>query len=327
MKPERLGVDDGRALDGDGGRQVGRQARDDRGELVCVAAPERGRHDSGVGDDVEPQGVAEGRRALGVALEGDAGHDAGGREPDVGVAVLHDPDRRGHLAAGTARGDVAADAPERRRVVGSGAAGPRAGRRPAGRDVAGTPHGPVEGVEGGQPDRRPLGQALDLEQGPVEQLGRVGLGVPAEPGQRARVLAHVERRFQRGPPDGAVGVVGTRQVRPDEQATDDGHRQQRRHGRDPGAPTTTVLKGGPAATRAQRRPADGHQGEDRALEGHRRRGQRAEGDAEAEQDERDEQRGIRPAPRTSDGVGRGGADQPEEERQRHQWSARVDRRQ
>ena len=42
-EPERLGVDDGRALDGHGGGQVGRQARDDGGELVGVAAPQRGR--------------------------------------------------------------------------------------------------------------------------------------------------------------------------------------------------------------------------------------------------------------------------------------------
>ena len=94
-------------------------------------------------------------------------------------------------------------------------------------------------------------------------------------------------------PDRAVGVVGAGQVRSDEQATDHGHGQQHRDRRDPGAPAAAVLEGGPAAAGAQRRPADGDEREHGTLEGDRRRGQRAERDAQAEQDQRDEQRRIR----------------------------------
>ena len=147
----------------------------------------------------------------------------------------------------------------------------------------------------------PCGRPLTVQQGLVEELGSVGLGVLPEAGERRRVLGHVGGRDERRPEDGAVRPVGTRQQGSDEEATHGRHGEQR-GGRDrPGRAAGAVLQGGPVAVAAQRGPADGDEGEDGALEQRRRGRQRAEHDRGDEEHHRGDERrhGTGPAARDS----------------------------
>ena len=172
----------------------------------------------------------------------------------------------------------------------------------------------------------PCGRPLTVSRVLSKSCGAVGLGVLPEAGERRGVLGHVEGRHEGRAEDRALGAVGAGQQGPDEEATH-GRDGEQRGGRDRARRATgAVLQGGPVAVAAQRGPADGDEGEDGALEQHRRGRQRAEHDrGDEEQHRRDEREdGARPA--TRDSIGQRGADEPEEERQGHVGTLGVDGR-
>ena len=153
-----------------------------------------------------------------ISAEGQAGHCAERRQPHVGIAIRRDRHSGRDLLARALRGDVAADLPE------AGTSGIRTVAEVG--EVARSPDERVVGVESGEAQRHPGRQALDSEQRPVEELGRVGLGVLTEAGERARVLRHVVGRDERGAQHGAAGVIAARQVRSDEEPTGSRHGEQ-----------------------------------------------------------------------------------------------------